>query len=140
MFDLLRIQSPLLYNLLYIFLISLVASLFAMFLLLGMVMQLVGFLVIGVFHQLTVLISEHQNVGLFITVLLLLLVDIFKFISRSKFTTLQEYMSLAYKWNRGENTFVTADFLPILCFVSVFIVLYFVGSILSQDKDFYWSE
>lgn len=31
MFDLLRIQSPLLYNLLYIFLISLVASLFAMF-------------------------------------------------------------------------------------------------------------
>lgn len=110
------------------------------FLLLGMVMQLVGFLVIGVFYQLTVLISEHQYIGLFIIVLLLILVDIFKFICKSKFTTLQEYMSLAYKWNSGKNTWVTADFLPILCLVSIFIVLYLVGSTLSQDKDFYWSE
>lgn len=108
------------------------------FIVLGIAMQITGFLIIGTFYNLITL-QLNKYMSFLITMLIIFLFDAVTSVFRVNFVTLQEYMALTYKWHLGFYTSVAGDIILVLRLFFIFIVLYLLGFLLSQSKDYYWS-
>ncbi|OAB36712.1 hypothetical protein PMSD_10325 [Paenibacillus macquariensis subsp. defensor] len=108
------------------------------FCIIAAVIQLLGFIIIGEFCLIIACIFHQPYWGLFIPILVLFLIKASKFIMKAEWYTFEEYMSSIYKIKIDNSAQNITDPMIIMSFAIFAILLYWFGSNILKDKDFYW--
>lgn len=113
---------------------------FLLFLGVSSTIQLLCFTLLGIGYSIISLLT-NSYIAFFTTILLISITDVIKIFFKLEFNTLQEYMSSSfYTGKPGSITLEAMDILSLTSFLLVSVLLYFIGSILSQEKDYFWSR
>ncbi len=149
-----KIISVLLFATLYILIIHIVifgaviacegteniTSNYLSFLMLSSAIQLIGLSVLGILYSIISLLS-NTYIGFFIAMLFIAFMDATKRMFKFNFNTLPEYMSSLFNNEQQATTALNGiDIFSLSSFFLMVIVLYFIGLILSNDKDYFWSK
>lgn len=112
---------------------------FLLFLGMSGTIQLLGFILLGIAYSIISLLT-NSYIGFFAIILLISFTDVVKRFFNLKFNTLQEYMSASFYTGNPEAMLATIDLISLASFLLVAVLLYFIGIILSQEKDYFWSR
>ncbi|MFD1408085.1 hypothetical protein ACFQ49_07955 [Kroppenstedtia eburnea] len=114
---------------------------FILFLGLSSTMQVLGFTLLGVGYYVITLLT-NSYIGFFATILFINFVDVVKRLLKLEFNTLQEYMSASFYTGKPGTimTLETIHLFTLSSFLLVAVLLYFIGNILSHEKDYFWSR
>lgn len=117
-----------------------ITSNFLSFLMLSSATQLIGLSVLGILYSIISLLT-NSYIGFFIAMLLIAFMDATKRVFKFSFNTLPEYMSSIFNNGQQATTALNGiDIFSLSSFLFMVIVLYFIGLILSNDKDYFWSK
>lgn len=111
---------------------------FLMYMLLGVVYQVMGFLILGTFYHIVVLKTSQKYVGFFTTfITIVVLQAIERGLGLNSTITLESYMFLV---NKAQFKLALGDLIPLPFLIIIFLILYSVGSWTSYVKDIYWRD
>ena len=111
---------------------------FFMYMLLGVVYQMVGFLILGTFYHIVVLKTSQKYIGFFATfITIVVLQAIERGFKLNSIITIESYMFLVHK---TQLKAALEDFIPLSFLILIFVILYGMGSRISHHKDIYWSD
>lgn len=99
--------------------------------------QVIGFLIICNLYSIIELLIDFKNIGFLGFILFNIVLEIQKIAFNIDFKFLVDYMSLGYKATLNNYNINIMDFLNLIIYFIIYIVIYKIGVLIIKNKDFY---
>ncbi|MDR3595876.1 hypothetical protein [Clostridium sp.] len=113
---------------------------FIKYMLLENLFQIVGLMILGNMYNLINVLSNKKYIGFLVTYGFILFSKGLNSGFKLKINTLDEYMFLLQKCNNYSSYILINDYIKLIWFILLFIVIYSYTLTLIEKKDIYWSE